>query len=218
MRVAELSRRTGVSVASIKYYLREGLLHPGERTSPNQAAYGDDHVRRLRLVRALIDVGGLSVAASREVLEAVDDEEVGMHRALGVVQHAVTSVPAAAEEDEATGRARTLVDDLVARRGWRVHPDNPGRHAAVGILATCERLDGLDLAGGLDAYAEAMEGLAEHEVASILGGGRENTAENAAIGMVLGASLVTAVRTMAQEAASARRWRPAGEQCHDPVD
>ena len=37
MRVAELSRRTDVSVASIKYYLREGLLPAGERTGPNQA-------------------------------------------------------------------------------------------------------------------------------------------------------------------------------------
>ncbi len=41
MRVAELSRRSGVSVASIKYYLREGLLPPGELTSPNQAHYGE---------------------------------------------------------------------------------------------------------------------------------------------------------------------------------
>ena len=37
MRMAELSRRTGVPVPTIKYYLREGLLPPGERTSPNQA-------------------------------------------------------------------------------------------------------------------------------------------------------------------------------------
>jgi DNA-binding transcriptional MerR regulator len=39
MRIAELSRRSGVSVPTIKYYLREGLLPPGERTSPNQALY-----------------------------------------------------------------------------------------------------------------------------------------------------------------------------------
>ena len=61
MRVAELSRRSGVSVASIKYYLREGLLPPGELTSPNQAHYDEEHLRRLRLVRALLDVGGLTV-------------------------------------------------------------------------------------------------------------------------------------------------------------
>ena len=208
MRVAELSRRTGVSVASIKYYLREGLLHPGERTGPNQAAYGDDHVRRLRLVRALIDVGGLSVAATRAVLAAVDDDGVGLHRALGVAQSAVTPVPAAVA-DEATERATKLVDDLVARRGWRIHPHNPGRRAAIEILATCDRLDSPGLPSGLDVYADAMESLARHEVDDVVGrDDRESTVEGAVIGMVLGGSLVTAVRSMAQEAASARHLDP----------
>ncbi|WP_346281659.1 MerR family DNA-binding transcriptional regulator, partial [Pseudonocardia sp.] len=34
MRMAELSARTGVPIPTIKFYLREGLLPPGERTSP----------------------------------------------------------------------------------------------------------------------------------------------------------------------------------------
>ena len=33
MLMAELSRRSGVPVATIKYYLREGLLPPGEAIS-----------------------------------------------------------------------------------------------------------------------------------------------------------------------------------------
>ena len=56
MRISELSSRSGVPVATIKYYLREGLLPAGERTSATQARYGDAHVERLRLVRALVDV------------------------------------------------------------------------------------------------------------------------------------------------------------------
>ena len=47
MRIAELSRRSGVSVPTIKYYLREGLLAAGERTGPNQARYDEAHLRRL---------------------------------------------------------------------------------------------------------------------------------------------------------------------------
>ena len=61
MRIAELSTRSGTSIASIKYYLREGLLAPGTPTGRNQADYGEAHLYRLRLIRALIDVGGLSV-------------------------------------------------------------------------------------------------------------------------------------------------------------
>lgn len=33
MRLADLSKRSGVSTATIKYYLREGLLPPGGRST-----------------------------------------------------------------------------------------------------------------------------------------------------------------------------------------
>ena len=56
MRIGELSKAAGVPVPTIKYYLREGLLAPGELTSPNQASYGEAHIRRLRLIRALVDL------------------------------------------------------------------------------------------------------------------------------------------------------------------
>ena len=39
MRISELSARSGVSVATIKYYLRERVLPEGERTSATQATY-----------------------------------------------------------------------------------------------------------------------------------------------------------------------------------
>ncbi|WEH34186.1 MerR family transcriptional regulator [Streptomyces sp. AM 4-1-1] len=85
MRISELSRRSGVPVATIKYYIREGMLPPGRATSATQAEYGDQHVRRLRLVRALIGVRGLSVSATREVLRAVSAHESDLHEVLGLV-------------------------------------------------------------------------------------------------------------------------------------
>jgi MerR-like DNA binding protein len=54
----------GVPVPTIKYCLREGLPRPGELTSPDQAQYDESHLRKLRLMRALAEVGGLSIAAS----------------------------------------------------------------------------------------------------------------------------------------------------------
>lgn len=205
MRVAELSRRTGVSVASIKYYLREGLLPAGERTGPNQADYGDGHVHRLRLVRALLDVGGLSVAAAKEVLAAVDDDRIALHDALGTAQAAVMarSEPRA---DAATARAEKVVDDLVARRGWHVVPGNPGRRSAVDLLATLERLGREQVPDLLDLYAEAMEAVAEREVgAVVVQEDRNRSVEGVVTGIVLGGALILALRGMAQENASARR-------------
>ena len=53
MKMSQLCETSGVSVPSIKFYLREGLLPAGERTSATQAEYGPEHVERLRLIRAL---------------------------------------------------------------------------------------------------------------------------------------------------------------------
>ncbi|MEJ2888511.1 MerR family transcriptional regulator [Actinomycetospora aeridis] len=204
--MGELSRRSGVSVPSIKYYLREGMLPAGERTGPNQADYGEDHVRRLRLVRALLDVGGLSVAAAKEVLAAVDGE-VSLYEALGAAQDALVSVPEGAE-DEASSTARARVDDLVARRGWSVTEENPGRRAAADVLAAYTRLGWPQFGEAIDDYAEAMEQLARREVESVLASGsddgRERAVEGAVTGTVLGGSLLLALRVMAQADASAR--------------
>jgi DNA-binding transcriptional MerR regulator len=216
MRVAELSRRTGVSVASIKYYLREGLLPPGERTSPNQASYGEDHVRRLRLVRALIDVGGLSVVGTRDVLAAIDDEGVALHQALGRAQDAVMARVEPTAPDDAAERAEKTVAELVARRGWAVTPGNPGRRAAVDVLATLERLGGERVAGLVDVYAEAMEAVARHEVTAVVDpADRERTVERVAVGIVLGGALLAALRGMAEESASARLLAPGAAPAED---
>src|SRR2546422_2141244 len=100
MKIAELSRRSGVSGPTIKYYVREGLLRAGELTSPNQAHYDDTHLRRLRLIRALVDVGGLSIAATREVLAAIDEPRESIHETLGKAQSATTP-----RRDYASGEA-----------------------------------------------------------------------------------------------------------------
>ena len=62
MRLAELSERSGVSAAMIKYYLRQGMLAPGRKVGATTAEYDESHLRRLRLVRALIEVGRLPSA------------------------------------------------------------------------------------------------------------------------------------------------------------
>lgn len=207
MRVGELSRRSGVSVASIKYYLREGLLPPGERTGPNQADYGEEHVRRLRTIRALIDVGGLSVATTRDVLAAADDPELPLHQALGLASATTTAAPPAggAEHDEARATAERHLSELVAERGWSVSADSPAWAAAAEVLATYVRLGDDDLAAQLGLYARAMESVAEQEVAAVVDrGDRTRTVEGVVVGTVLGDALLAAVRRLAQQHCSRR--------------
>ncbi|MDT7743348.1 MAG: hypothetical protein QOE59_2426 [Actinomycetota bacterium] len=201
MRVGELSRRSGVSVASIKYYLREGLLPPGERTSPNQAAYDEAHVHRLRMVRALIDVGGLSVAATRDVLAAVDDPDVPLYVALGRASSTTTAQDDPADDqDEARAAAERTLAAAVDERGWAVSDENPAWRTAVGVLATYARLGDDDLSAQLGLYMQVMEEVARREVAVVVDrGDRARTVEGVVVGTVLGDTLLAAVRRLAQQ-------------------
>lgn len=70
MRLGELSRQSGVSRSTIKFYIREGLLPPGELQARNQATYGPGHLERLALITALREVAGLSL----EVIARVTGE------------------------------------------------------------------------------------------------------------------------------------------------
>ena len=90
MRISELAARSGVPVATIKYYLRERLLPPGSLTSATQATYDDAHVERLRLIRALVDSAGLSIAQTRRVLQSVDSPPESVHDLLAVASEAIS--------------------------------------------------------------------------------------------------------------------------------
>ncbi|GAA0435277.1 MerR family transcriptional regulator [Streptomyces luteireticuli] len=132
MRLAELSGRSGVSTATIKYYLREGLLQPGRRVTATQAEYGEEHLRRLRLVRALIQIGKVPVAVAREVIAAAEDTSLSHHTRLGAATRALPHDPGTAEDDEATGTARRSVAALLEQLGWHDMHDEPS--PALGTL------------------------------------------------------------------------------------
>lgn len=127
MRLAELSARSGVSTATIKYYLREGLLHPGRRVTATQAEYDEGHLRRLRLVRALIQVGKIPVASAREVLAALQDGDLDRNERLG---SAVWALP----HEYGTGRRRP------GDRGGRSAPPMPCWTGSTGATALRPKL------------------------------------------------------------------------------
>jgi len=77
MDLRELSARSGVPVATIKYYLREGLLPIGPREGGSRSRYDDLHLRRLALIRLLVEAHGLSLAAVRRITVAIDAGDPG---------------------------------------------------------------------------------------------------------------------------------------------
>lgn len=206
MRIAELSRTSGVAVPTIKYYLRDGLLPAGELTSRNQAQYDERHVRRLKLIRALVDVAGLSIAGVRDALAAIDSAEPSRHKLLGQVLHRVP-VPAAALPDDDPGLAAgdAELTTLIGKLGWAVKPDNPAWRNAAEAIATIQALGADVVLERLAGYARAMHDVAELDLAMIAEvRDRERLIELAVLATLLGDPLLLALRRLAEEDVSAR--------------
>ncbi len=206
MRIGELSRRTGVPVPTIKYYVREGLLPPGELTSPNQAVYGGSHERRLKLIRALLDVGGMKVAEIADVLTAVDDPARPVHNVLGTAADHLGTTDAEPDDTE-TAAARDVVADLVSRRHWHSHTSNPAAADLAKALAALTRLGHGSFVEVLDDYADAAERVARVDLAYVdRRGAVEDRVESAVIGTVLGEAVFSALRRLAHVDASAKLY------------
>ena len=114
MRISALADATGLPLATVKYYLREGLLHPGVATSATQATYDGTHVRRLRMIRALTGPVGLSTQQARQILTLVDDPGDDLYATLGRAVSALppTVVQASADDTDPYPRARMALEAL----------------------------------------------------------------------------------------------------------
>jgi DNA-binding transcriptional MerR regulator len=201
MWIAELSRRTDVPVPTIKYYLREGLLAPGEAVGATRSRYDESHVRRLRLIRALVESGGLSLARVRSVLAEVDEESREVHEMLGAAHGAL--IP---DDLTATVESRLRVDDLIAEHGWMVFAESTDRTLLAGALDALEKV-GYHLDDDLlQVYAKAAAEIGDAEVAHLPSGDRQSMVEATVLLTALGGPVLLALRRLAQQSASAKRY------------
>ncbi|KRE39009.1 transcriptional regulator [Janibacter sp. Soil728] len=168
MKISELSTATDVPVATLKYYLREDLLPAGEQLSRTSAAYGEEHVERVRLIRALTSVGGLSVATTRRVLEVITQPGAGRVDVLGAAQRALLGedavvVPPCVDREVPPSRARSWLTDM----GWQVHPLDPVIDDLDAAWDACEAAGlGLD-EERMTAYADGVLRIARADVDSV---------------------------------------------------
>lgn len=208
MKIGSLSGATGVSVATLKYYLREGLLHPGVSTAINQSEYDDHHVRRVRLIRALLDLGKLGIADIARVLEAVDDDAVAIHDAFGVAQDAM--VPRLERGTEIEPEVIADVDRFIDRHGLHVRADAEVRRMFAGALMAL-RSAGWDVAAAwFDASVRSAVANARIELAFVPSSfaTRAEQMETTVIGTIAYEVAANAIRRIALEDASWHRFGP----------
>ena len=205
MKLAELSDTTDVSVATLKYYLREGLLHPGRVVSRTQADYDETHVERVRLVRALSEVGGLSLATIGRVLDVITSPGQDWITVLETAQRSlVKSRRDAPDGSVADQPRRGRAAAWVGARGWCVDPADPFIDDLDRAWAACD-----DVGLGLDeermsAYADHVEGVAEIDVATVPAD-PEGAIRQVILGTVLVDPVLAALRRLAQQHVSMER-------------
>lgn len=198
MRISELTRASGIPIATIKFYLREGILPAGRPTAPNQASYDASHLRRLRLVRVLVDVGGLSLASVRAVLAALGSNDLPLTDVLAVAHRALegeAQLPSPGAE-----AARHEIDAWLDSMGWTVSADAPARATLAEALIALRGL-GWEVTPSLfDRYAVHADAVAAEEIGFVAGSASPEAAvEATVVGTVVFERVLTALRRLAQE-------------------
>lgn len=193
MRISQLVERSGVPLPTVKYYLREGLLPPGEATGATRAEYGEEHVHRLALIRALTEVVGLSVARTREVLGLMDTPAADLFATLG---RAISALPPYAEEAaEDHPRARAAIATL----GWVHDPSYPAVAQLERALAAAESVGMPIDEERLLSYGEHVHRIAELDIARVPTNDAGAAIEYAVLGTAIYEPVLAALRRLAHQ-------------------
>ncbi len=134
-RMKDLCAQTGLPRQVIHFYIQQGLVPEGHKTGRNMAYYGEEHVRRVRLVRKLQHERFLPLKAIRALLDEQDSAfSPAQRRLLSEVQERLgfarrpTAVPTLAAPILAkAGLDRAELDDLAEAGVLGVSEDAAGR-------------------------------------------------------------------------------------------
>lgn len=71
--IGEAARRSGVTIETIRYYEREGVVPPPPRAANGRRVYADKDVGRLRFIRRCRDLG-FSISDAKALLSLSEGE------------------------------------------------------------------------------------------------------------------------------------------------
>ncbi|TLG03492.1 MerR family transcriptional regulator [Nocardia cyriacigeorgica] len=199
MLMSELAARTGVPVPTIKYYLREGVLMPGRATSATRAEYGEPHVERIALVKALSG-HGLSLAKIKTIVGLIDTPDESLLTALGAATSALPPSPESGTDTELP-RARAAFAAL----GRPLPADLPAAAQLEQALADAEAA-GLPMTDDrLRAYAPHITAIAAYEIDRMPLDSPAAAIEYAVLGTVLYEPILAALRRITHAELIAQR-------------
>lgn len=216
MLVSELVAHTGVPLATVKYYLREGLLMPGEATSATRSVYGEEHVRRLGLIKELAGIG-LSISRIKAIVALIDNPGPSLFEALGA---AVSTLPPSPEP----GRHRPGADvessidstSVLRLLGWTGAVNWPAVRQLDQALAAASAAGMPMDAERLANYALHMRAIAEFDIDHMPRESASAAVEYAVLGTALYEPIIAALRRVAHAELAASLLEPEGKVPHVP--
>jgi len=156
LKMSELAERSGVSAATIKHYLREGLLGSDEdvvRTSRNMAYYPAEFAERVRLIKRLQEDRFMPLRVIREILG--QDPE----RLVRIVELEDRILERAIQEREGSRVSREEVNEA-----YRCRPNVLDRLEALGVIGPAESGYDRDDVAIIAAIARFRSGGYEEEI------------------------------------------------------
>lgn len=131
MRIGTVARECGISIDTIRYYEREGLLPPPQRRPSGYREYDRHALDRLRFIRRAKDLG-FSLEDIRELLSLSVDRQHGVK---GVKQRAEHRLELVEQRLAQLQRVREGLNELIA--------NCPG-HGTLGQCPILQALSGSD--------------------------------------------------------------------------
>ena len=126
LKISELAEQADVPVATVRHYLREGLLPEPVKTSRNMAYYPPEFAERIRLIKQLQEERFMPLKVIRELLDSANGD-VDRLRALAEAGDELLA-SALAPEQERTPEAEILERFEIPERALR-------RLTEVGVLS-----------------------------------------------------------------------------------
>ena len=198
--VSVLSRRSGVPIATIKYYIREGLIRSDQDPGTEGAQAVVDQIQ---LIRGLVHVVGLSIRQVRQILALVRDPELSP---AALMTGATVTLPLAGPrgtadaDDAASANAR----ETLAAVGFDDPPDAPYAAQLLAAIALADECGiGMDTEL-LAAYAGAARACAAADFAHLPLDSPSRQTQAAVLGTVIYEPVLLGLRRLAHRELAGR--------------
>jgi len=190
-------------VATVKYYIREGMLAAGDPTGPRRATYDTSHVQRIHLIKALTGPAGLSVSQAKAILQIIDAPRFTLiDRLAGATRVLADAAGADVGTDESYPRAERVIR-------WLGEPYRAEPPAAALLESALQAVEAAGFQLHQDqfaVYGEHMLAIAASEITNIPTDPAE-AVRYVVLGTVLFEPVLTAIRRLGQQSLAKR---PAG--------